>query len=118
MLFRSRSQIIIHMLHRAWALVTAILVGWTAIRLLKLSVLSKRFSHLGYTLLGLIILQITFGALTVVSQKAVDITTAHVVTGALLLVTCVLSSLHAVRMFGFRAHRGMAVSFTTREVPA
>ena len=114
----TQSQIVIHMLHRAWAFVTAILVGWTAIRLLKLSAHSKRYSRLGYALLGLVILQITFGALTVVSQKAVDITTAHVATGALLLVTCVLSSLHAVRVFGFRAHRRMAVSFATREVPA
>jgi hypothetical protein len=41
---------------------------------------------------------VTLGVATVLSLKAVDLTTAHVATGALLLVLCVLSTLHAVRL--------------------
>ena len=64
---------------------------------------------LGWTLAGLVVIQISLGVMTVLSQKAVDITTAHVATGAALLATTVLSSLATARVYGF--------SRATRPVP-
>ncbi|MBI1802839.1 MAG: COX15/CtaA family protein [Ignavibacteria bacterium] len=122
----TQGQIIIHMLHRFWAVITAIFIAWTAVRLLKLSSQSKRLARLGYVLFGLIVLQIALGALTVLSLKAVDVTTAHVATGALLLVTCVLASFHSIKLsgklsgklFGIRTQHQTAVSFSPGEVSA
>jgi heme a synthase len=53
-------------------------------------------SRLTWTWLGLTLVQVTLGALTIWSNKAADIATAHVMTGALLLATgvmlCIISS--------------------------
>ncbi len=111
------NQILIHMLHRFWAVVVAAMVIWTSFRLIRLSSASKRLPRFGYIFLSLIVFQVILGAYTVLSRKAVDITTAHVASGSLLLVTGVLVSLHAVRLFGLRQKRH-ALSFSTREVPA
>lgn len=91
-------QIIIHMVHRLWATVVAVLIVWTSLRLRKVSLSAKRFSKFSYLLTALLMLQIVLGALTVLSGKAVAITTAHVATGALLLGSCVLTSLHLWRV--------------------
>ncbi|HTK80852.1 MAG TPA: COX15/CtaA family protein [Bacteroidota bacterium] len=104
------SQILIHMAHRIWAIVVAALVAWTTVKLLRTSSLPKRISRLGYVLGGAIILQITLGVLTVLSVKAVDITTAHVATGAFLLAMCVLTSLQLARIYGVRLQWSYSVS--------
>jgi heme a synthase len=111
------NQIFIHMLHRLWAVVVACMVIWTSIRLIRLSSVSRRLSRFGYVLGTLIIVQITLGAFTVLSLKAVDITTAHVAVGSLLLVCSVLVSLHAYKLYGIR-QRSPEVSFSTQEVTA
>jgi cytochrome c oxidase assembly protein subunit 15 len=92
------TQILIHMLHRLWALVVAGTVIWTSIRLRKDSFLSRRLSSFGISLILLLLLQVTLGAWTVLSMKDVPITTAHVAVGALLLATCVLVTLHVARL--------------------
>lgn len=94
------SQILIHMLHRMWGLVTGIVVAFSSLKLLKFSSSSLRLARLGYTQIIVITLQITLGAFTVLSRKAIDITTAHVATGALLLVLCSLSYLHVRKLVG------------------
>ena len=90
-------QIIIHMLHRIWAVVVSIPVVWTSIRCAKY----KQLSRFAYALTGLLIVQIVLGAMTVLTGKSVVITTAHVATGALLLVTTMLLALRAIRLWGF-----------------
>ncbi|OLD74536.1 MAG: hypothetical protein AUI33_06225, partial [Ignavibacteria bacterium 13_1_40CM_2_61_4] len=92
-------QIIIHMLHRIWALVVCIPVVWTSLRLRKY----KQLSRLGYALTGLLIVQIALGALAVLTGKSVLMTTAHVAAGALLLVCAVLAALRAIRLWGIPA---------------
>ncbi|MBI3765085.1 MAG: COX15/CtaA family protein [Ignavibacteriales bacterium] len=109
------TQILIHMLHRLWAVVVSGMVIWTSVRLLKLSSMSKRISRFAYLLLATIIVQLTLGAMTVLSLKAVDITTAHVATGAFLLASCVLVSLHAIKLYGFKKRKAV-VSFSAQEV--
>jgi cytochrome c oxidase assembly protein subunit 15 len=106
-------QILIHMLHRLWAVVVAIMIVWTAISILRNRLLEKRVRVFGYYLMGLIILQITLGAFTVLTRKAVDITTLHVAVGALILITCVLLSLHAVKIYGLFAPHRDSISVTT-----
>ena len=83
-------QIQLHMLHRLLALVISLLVAtcaWRAWRRLG----GKDFlAKLGIFWLVLILTQIALGAATIWTNKAADITTAHVMVGALLLVTGVL----------------------------
>ncbi len=95
-------QITIHLLHRYWALIVAALLVWTAIRLLRREEPQVPAKKFGWILAGLIVLQIVLGACTVLSQKAVLITTAHVATGALILLTLVLLTLRLARAGGYR----------------
>jgi len=111
------SQVLIHMLHRLGAVLVSISVIWTSARLFKLSSVSKRMSRFGYLLLGILLLQISLGALTVLSRKPVDITTAHVATGALLLVTSVVLCFHAVKVFGWPSRRHV-FSLSSQEAAA
>jgi heme a synthase len=104
------SQVLIHMIHRVWALVVATMVIWTSYRLTKLSNISKRLSRFAYAFIALLFIQISLGAFTVLTRKSVVITTAHVATGALLLVTSVLLSLNAVKLYGIRLPRRAATA--------
>ncbi len=110
-------QIIIHMLHRIWAIVVGILVFWTALLAIALGSVSGRLSRIGWILLSLLLLQLTLGALTVLTRKAVILTTAHVATGALLLAGCVFLALHLGRIYGLEPDR-KAAAFSPREVTA
>jgi cytochrome c oxidase assembly protein subunit 15 len=112
------TQIMIHMIHRLWAVIVSIMIAWTSIRLFKLSSVSKRISRFALVLLGLLAAQITLGALTVLSGKEIYIATAHVAIGSLLLVSCVLLSIHAMKLFGFRQRRSAMLSYSTRGVTA
>jgi cytochrome c oxidase assembly protein subunit 15 len=71
--------------HRAWAIVVAGFVFATAAAAFRSGRSGLRRS--GLFLGSLVLAQIALGALTVLSGKAVAITTAHVATGALLLGT-------------------------------
>ena len=115
------SQILIQVMHRYWAVIVSGMIIWTSIRLIRLSSVSKKLSRFAYMLLGLLVIQILLGAFTVLSQKAVDITTAHVATGALLLVCSTLLTLHAVKIFGIQTAAGgqkSHVMAATREATA
>jgi len=79
--------------HRAWALVVAGLVFATVVAALRAG--NRRT---GLFLGALVLAQVALGALTVLSRKNVAITTAHVVTGALLLGTSVALSLGGHRL--------------------
>ena len=93
------SQILIHMLHRMWAVVVAVIVVALSVKLLKEKQLPPRIKGFAYILISLIVVQLLLGMFTIFSQKAVDITTAHVATGALILVMSVLLLLHLARVY-------------------
>ena len=65
---------------------------------------SRLFLPLLYTLAGtalaagLVVLQVTLGALTIWSRRAVLPTTTHLVVGAALLATCLVLTLRATRV--------------------
>ncbi len=110
------SQIVIHMLHRIWAVVVAVMIVVLSANLLRSSHLTSRIKRFAYALPFLLIIQITLGAYTVLSRKAVDVTTAHVATGALILVTCLLAFLHLVRVYQVRFKKFSFVYSTERAI--
>jgi cytochrome c oxidase assembly protein subunit 15 len=83
--------------HRMGALVVAILILWTVFRVIRfyrgLPVLYRVALLLG----ALLIVQVSLGALTVWSGRAVVPTTAHVALGAALLATSLTLTLRAFR---------------------
>jgi cytochrome c oxidase assembly protein subunit 15 len=95
-------QILIHMLHRFWALAVAAIAVTFSVRLIRAKELPPRVKMLGRILVYLITAQLCLGAFTVLSQKAIDVTTAHVATGALILVTSVLLLFHLARVYRVR----------------
>lgn len=110
-------QILIHIAHRYWAVIVSVMILWTSIRLFQLSEASRRLSFFASTLSILLLVQITLGALTVLTGKSVAITTAHVATGALLLMASVLASLHVYKLFG-RPSSQIELTLGTREATA
>jgi cytochrome c oxidase assembly protein subunit 15 len=88
-------QIILQMVHRLGALAIFICVATCAVKAWRQ--LGKRDPLTKFAIfwLGLIILQIGLGAATILTNKAADIATAHVLGGALSLVTgalwCIIS---------------------------
>lgn len=97
-----QGQVVVHLLHRFWAVVVSLAAIWTAVKAFGSAQTSPRFKFFGVVLLVELAVQITLGALTVLSRKEVDITTAHVANGALLLVTSALLLFHVVRLRGLR----------------
>jgi cytochrome c oxidase assembly protein subunit 15 len=91
----SSFPVAIHFAHRVGALAVAAFV-------LACAVLASRSGRPGlkktaFLLVLLVAVQISLGAFTVLSRKAVAVTTAHVATGALLLGTALAFTLAALR---------------------
>ncbi|HMP81943.1 MAG TPA: COX15/CtaA family protein [Verrucomicrobiota bacterium] len=89
------THIVIQMAHRLMALlivVCVVLVAWNAKR--EVDPVLKRLSRFW---LGMILVQAGFGAWTIWSNKAADIATAHVLVGALSLVTGALGCIICFR---------------------
>ena len=87
--------IAVNFVHRLGALLVALLVGWTAARVSAGVVALRRLARLAVALVGL---QITLGALTIWSARAVLPTTTHLVVGAALLATCLVLTLRLGRL--------------------
>lgn len=90
-------QVILQMVHRLVALGILLAVAacaWTARRQLGGK---NPVSRLSLVWLGLILAQIALGAATILSDKAADIATAHVMVGALSLATGAIVSIVSTR---------------------
>src|SRR5438132_57387 len=89
--------IAVHFAHRVGALVVALAVGSTAVQVLRHT--DGPWLHRPALLASsLLALQVTLGALTIWSRRAVLPTTAHLVVGAALLATCLVLTLRAARV--------------------
>jgi cytochrome c oxidase assembly protein subunit 15 len=88
----------IHYAHRLGALTVAILVLWTAARILSRFRHERTLTLPALGMVGLVVLQITLGALVVLTRKAVTPNTVHVATGASLLATSLVLSLYSRRL--------------------
>lgn len=91
-------EIEIHFAHRVWAVVVTILVAWTAVRVLRQHRDEPLLRRPVVAMVMLLCAQITLGALTVWTRKAVIPTTLHVVTGAMVLAASFLLTLRSFRM--------------------
>lgn len=89
-------QIGLQMTHRMMALCILVSVAWLAGKTRR-DYRGSRFSVLANGWLLLIVLQATLGALTIWTNKAADIATAHVALGALSLITGTLLSILAAQ---------------------
>jgi cytochrome c oxidase assembly protein subunit 15 len=90
-------EIAIHYAHRVGALAVAMLVLWTATRVMRRHPARRDLVRPAALAVFLLAVQIALGAVTVLSRLAVLPATAHVVNGALLLATCLTLTLTAAR---------------------
>ena len=116
------SKIAIHFAHRVGALTVTLLVLATTGHVLFHHGRRAELRRPAILLLVLLALQITLGALTVLSQKQFIINSLHVVNGALVLVTSLVLTLRAHRVrFGDQvasSHSPVARTLTVREANA
>lgn len=87
--YTSAALILLQYVHRIWAVLIVVGLVYTAIRLLR-SPLSLFFRRCASGWILLVAVQFCLGAWTVLSNKAADIATAHVLFGALTLMFGVL----------------------------
>lgn len=90
----------IHFLHRMGALVVAIVISWTVARVLSRFRTEAQLRRPALALFALLMLQLTLGALTIWTQRAVTPMTAHVAIGAAVLATSVMLALRATQLVG------------------
>lgn len=104
-------QIGLQMAHRLMAagiLAGVAAVAWKARRLGEAGACGRVLQRLAQVWLGLILAQVGLGAWTIWSNKAADVATAHVLMGALSLVTGALWCMVAGRRSGLAAVRAVA----------
>jgi heme a synthase len=87
--YTSAALILLQYVHRVWAVLIVVGLVFTAIRLLRTQ-LSLFFRRCATGWILLVVVQFCLGAWTVLSNKAADIATAHVLFGALTLMVGVL----------------------------
>jgi cytochrome c oxidase assembly protein subunit 15 len=111
------SAILIHFLHRMGALAVATMITWIAIRTLRTHGTERDLVRPALVAVLLVATQVTLGALTIWTQKAVLPTTLHVAVGAAILGTTVLLALRA-RRAAPATSRSTRALLTTNRVPA
>jgi len=92
------SAVLLHFAHRLGAVVVTLCIGWTVARVLSQYRAEPRLLRPALLLVTLVLLQLTLGALTIWSQRAVLPMTAHVAVGAAVLATSVVLTLRAARL--------------------
>jgi cytochrome c oxidase assembly protein subunit 15 len=92
------SAVVVHFVHRLGALVVTACVGWTMARIFNQYYAERRLLRPALLLGGLVLLQLTLGALTIWTRRAVLPMTAHVAVGAAVLATSVVIALRAARL--------------------
>jgi len=92
------SHVAIHFSHRIGAVIVSAMIVWTFLRVRSAYQNHALLRRPATVMFSLLWFQLTLGASTVWSSKAVLITTAHVATGALVLGTSVLLTLRAWSM--------------------
>ena len=95
-------KIVIHFSHRVGAMLVAVMVVWTFSRIARSYAEARLLFRPALAMLILLVIQISLGALTVWTAKAVVPTTAHVATGALVLGTSLLLTLRTFAMTNAR----------------
>jgi len=102
------NHIAIHFAHRVGALIVSSMIVWTFLRVRSAYQKQTLLRRPAMVMFSLLWFQLTLGASTVWSSKAVLITTAHVATGALILGTSVLLTLRAWAMVPSKESEGVS----------
>lgn len=89
----TRTQIVIHLAHRLWAIVVCGAIIFTYVKLRQHAHDCRPLRRLGAILFALLFIQICLGPSVIWTKKAADIATAHVAVGALTLMVSFLLSL-------------------------
>ncbi len=93
-----RTRVWIHFAHRAWAGIVLLAVVWTSARILRVHTGRGQLVVPALLMLGLVTAQVALGALVIWTEKAVIVTTAHVVVGASILASRLGLTLRCWRM--------------------
>lgn len=93
----TRWMMISNLLHRLGALTVASMVVWTVVKVFREQPRDAELRRPARLLLYLVAVQITLGILTILTRKQFEITSAHVVTGALTLATSLVLTIRARR---------------------
>jgi len=91
------SAVVIHFGHRLGALAVALCTGWTVARVVGRHRAEGWLLRPALLLVGLLLVQLTLGAFTIWTQRAVLPMTAHVAVGAAVLATSMVLALRAAR---------------------
>lgn len=110
--------VLIHFLHRAGALVVTVAISWTVARVLSVFWSEAQLRRPALALLALLLLQLTLGALTIWTQRAVTPMTAHVAVGAAVLATSVMLALRTTRLVGFDPSQVQSQTLISERVTA
>ncbi|HEV3060577.1 MAG TPA: COX15/CtaA family protein [Vicinamibacterales bacterium] len=92
------ARIAIHFAHRVGAGVVAVMVLVTARHIWRLHTERMDLAHPALIIIIFVVLQVTLGALTVLSRRQPSINSLHVVGGALVLATSLVITLRAWRV--------------------
>ncbi|MCB9883650.1 MAG: COX15/CtaA family protein, partial [Planctomycetes bacterium] len=112
------APVVVHFAHRCVALLILCLVVYGFV-LVRRDFRQQRWAWLLVrVLLVLVLVQVTLGAFTVWSNKAIVTTVTHVVNGALVLATSFLTALTAFTLRAAERRTQRAVPVAGREVPA
>jgi cytochrome c oxidase assembly protein subunit 15 len=110
--------IAINFAHRCGAVVVVAMVSWTVMRALREYDDEPGLRRPALGMLVLLVIQISLGAATVLSRRAVIPTTSHVAVGAALLATCVVLALRAWHLERAARAHGDSAPRVARFVPA
>jgi cytochrome c oxidase assembly protein subunit 15 len=91
-------KVVIHFAHRVGAVIVSAMIVWTFSRIARSYSDHRLLFRPALAMMALIVVQLSLGAITVWTGKAVTPTTAHVLTGALVLGTSFLLTLRAYAM--------------------
>jgi len=89
--------------HRCGAVIVTCLIVWTCVRVMRSHADRRELIRPARALLGLLLLQLALGAITIWSEREVLPTTAHVAIGAAVLATTLMLAIRAWRLYGATA---------------
>jgi cytochrome c oxidase assembly protein subunit 15 len=95
----SLGQVWLHFAHRAGAVIVTAMVVLAAVHVLRRR-RGQRLTGLAVLVLVLLAAQVALGVFTVLYRKPADVASAHVATGALLLVSTFVMTVRAARLSG------------------
>jgi cytochrome c oxidase assembly protein subunit 15 len=92
------ARIAVHFAHRAGALLVTCAIAATAVRIWRAHAADRSLTRPALGLTMLVVVQVTLGALTVLSRRNVWINSIHVVCGALVMATSLVITLRSWRV--------------------